>query len=205
VVVDVGGGTGLLASRLRSDGHRVVCVDRSLHMLRRAAHRQAVPECVQGRAEAMPLASRCADVVVAANVLHLHPNPGDVIAECLRVLRPGGRLICLWPRGHAGVTQIARAERHLGLRSMDVLGRAAIRIAAHAGAVMSRGVRRTSEADIVAALRVASSDIDWIDLPTCVQTLAVLDIPKEPPCPTRQPGRTSPCRIASQSPFRWRS
>jgi SAM-dependent methyltransferase len=175
IVVDVGGGTGLLSSHLVSRGHRVLCVDPSPEMLGRAAARTAAPRCVRARAEALPLATGCADVVVATNVVHLHADPGRVLADCLRILRPGGRLLCSWPRG--GLADIARAERRLGVRPIAGLGRVVLRLAVHATAVLFRAARRTDDADIVDALRAISRDIRWMELPDEAQTLAILEAP----------------------------
>jgi SAM-dependent methyltransferase len=149
------------------------------------------------------LADACADVVVAMNILHLHPNPGEVIRECLRVLRPGGWLLCSWPLGTTGVAGVARAEIHLELGVATALARAVTRIAIHVTAVATGAVHRTDEADIVAALRAASSQIRWTELPAYAQTLAIIELPyeagpaepirtpKEMSCPTLPLGGTS--------------
>jgi SAM-dependent methyltransferase len=47
--------------------------------------------------EALPLASGSVDVILSYDVLeHVH-RPGEVLAECFRVLRPGGRVFLVFP------------------------------------------------------------------------------------------------------------
>jgi ArsR family transcriptional regulator len=48
-----------------------------------------------GRLEALPLADGEVDVALLFLVLHYAPEPAKVIAEAVRVLRPGGRLLVL--------------------------------------------------------------------------------------------------------------
>jgi SAM-dependent methyltransferase len=47
--------------------------------------------------QALPFAEGSLDAVVSASVLEYVPDPGAVLAECARVLRPGGVLVCTVP------------------------------------------------------------------------------------------------------------
>jgi SAM-dependent methyltransferase len=47
--------------------------------------------------QALPFADGSLDAVVSASVLEYVPDPGAVLAECARVLRPGGALVCTVP------------------------------------------------------------------------------------------------------------
>jgi len=98
-IVDVGGGAGTLASALRATAGpsgRVVVLDRSLGMLRRAP--VELPR-VQADAARLPVADAAADVVVFAFVLFLLPDAAGAVAEAVRVLRPGGWLLAAtWGR-----------------------------------------------------------------------------------------------------------
>lgn len=106
-VVDVGTGTGLTAvaaASLTGDARRVTGVDPSPGML---AHAK-VPEglrVLEGRAEALPLADRCADFVSMGFALRHVSDLNAVFREFRRVLRPGGR-VCLLevarPQARAG-------------------------------------------------------------------------------------------------------
>ena len=48
---------------------------------------------VRGSVLAVPLADGCADVVVAGEILEHVDDDGAVLAECARLLRPGGTLV----------------------------------------------------------------------------------------------------------------
>lgn len=97
-VVDVGSGTGYLATLLAarvSPGGVVIGVDPSRSAVERA-QRQAVPACrfEVGSALSMPLHDGEADLVMSSLLIH-HIEPGERQAAMLemgRVLRPGGRL-----------------------------------------------------------------------------------------------------------------
>jgi 2-polyprenyl-6-hydroxyphenyl methylase/3-demethylubiquinone-9 3-methyltransferase len=91
LLVDAGCGGGLLAPHLAGKGYRHVGVDLRRAGLRQAAERGVLP--VTGDVAALPLATGCADVVVAGEILeHVTDLPGTV-AELTRVLRPGGLVV----------------------------------------------------------------------------------------------------------------
>jgi demethylmenaquinone methyltransferase/2-methoxy-6-polyprenyl-1,4-benzoquinol methylase len=72
----------------------VVGVDPSTGMLREARRRFAGP-LVQGRAEALPFADARFDLLSVGYALRHVPDLEDAFRECLRVLKPGGRLLVL--------------------------------------------------------------------------------------------------------------
>jgi SAM-dependent methyltransferase len=100
-VLDVGCGTGNLARAANAADLRVTACDISAEMLGRAA--AADP----GRAVEwvhldplwlrLPFESATFDAVVAASVLEYVGQPGTVLSECARVLRPGGIVLCTVP------------------------------------------------------------------------------------------------------------
>ncbi len=91
VLVDLGCGGGLMAPHVAGLGYRHVGVDLGLPGLRLArSHGVAV---VRGSVLAVPLADGCADVVLAGEILEHVADAGRVLAECARLLRPGGTLV----------------------------------------------------------------------------------------------------------------
>ena len=94
-VLDVGCGTGLLATRLRRelDGAVVVGCDFSHGML---VHARAHPEpvsWVRGDALRLPFRDGVVDAVVSTEAFHWFPDQPRALAEFYRVLVPGGRLM----------------------------------------------------------------------------------------------------------------
>jgi demethylmenaquinone methyltransferase/2-methoxy-6-polyprenyl-1,4-benzoquinol methylase len=99
-VVDLACGTGDLAALASARGADVIGVDFSREMLRaarrRAARRGGVATAfVQADAQALPLASASASVVTCGFALRNFVSLPAALAECARVLRPGGRLALL--------------------------------------------------------------------------------------------------------------
>lgn len=90
-IVELGSGTGRLASPLHDAGFNVIALDASREMLRLAA---AGPRPIAGDMAAMPLASDSADAVLIAynTLLNLdsHEQQQRCFAEMARVVRPGG-------------------------------------------------------------------------------------------------------------------
>lgn len=102
-VADLGTGTGQLAAAVAPFVARVLAIDRSREMLQAARHRlRSFPnaEVREGELEALPIAAAEVDVVILHLVLHFVPDPPSVLAECARILRPGGRLIVVEAREH---------------------------------------------------------------------------------------------------------
>ncbi|MFI0938389.1 class I SAM-dependent methyltransferase [Streptomyces sp. NPDC021020] len=88
-LLDVGCGTGLLTERLARPGLRVFGVD-AAHGMARLAARRTGGAVVLGDCHRLPFADESLDAVCAVWLLHLLPDAPRVIAECARVLRPGG-------------------------------------------------------------------------------------------------------------------
>ena len=95
-MLDLGCGTGELARALAAAGFGVTGCDISAEMLRQAAGtpgRCAGWVRLEPHWRALPFASAAFDAVVAASVLEYVAEPATVLAECARVLRPGGVLL----------------------------------------------------------------------------------------------------------------
>lgn len=96
-VLDVATGTGLMAREelaLMGAAGEVIGLDLSENMLRQAGHELGV-ECVQARAEALPIRSSSMDFISMGYALRHVPDLGGLFREFLRVLRPAGTLLLL--------------------------------------------------------------------------------------------------------------
>lgn len=87
-VVDIGAGTGAIASCLNRDD--IVSVDLSKAMLSAGFGPR-----LQASASQLPLQSDSADVIAARSVLHHVPDVSEVLSEISRILRPGGQFIAI--------------------------------------------------------------------------------------------------------------
>lgn len=91
-VLEVGAGAGEMAERvMRELGASVVALDSSERMV--ALTRQSGVEAVLGDVVSLPFEDESFDCVVAGWVFYHVSNRELAIAECARVLRPGGRLV----------------------------------------------------------------------------------------------------------------
>ena len=98
VIVELGPGTGANL-RYFGRGARVVAIEpnRAMHArLQEAAARRGIQIDVRAAsAEATGLPDASADLVVASLVLCTVPDPQGAVAEARRILKPGGRFVCL--------------------------------------------------------------------------------------------------------------
>ena len=169
--LDVGCGTGVLASRLADAGYAMTGVDPSPGMLTILRARTPAVVAVEGSGAALPFDADAFDLVLSVATFHHIADPAEVrraLAEMVRVTRPGGRIL-VWdhnPRnpywGHlmARVPQDTGAERLIpesevldGLRSggAEIMLSAQLglvpdfvpRAALRAAAAVERGVERT--------------------------------------------------------------
>ena len=97
-LADIGCGTGSLTFELARFARKVVGVDLSGEMLRRAraiAKERALDnvEFRRGDVFQLPLDSHSVDAAFCVMVLHFIPDPARAIASLCRVVRPGGAVI----------------------------------------------------------------------------------------------------------------
>ncbi len=91
VLVDLACGGGLMAPHVSRLGYRHVGVDLGMAGLRLAqGHGVAA---VRASVLDVPLVSGCADVVLAGEILEHVADHARVLAECARLLAPGGTLV----------------------------------------------------------------------------------------------------------------
>ncbi|UCF92051.1 MAG: class I SAM-dependent methyltransferase [Desulfobacterales bacterium] len=90
-MLDGGGGTGRVASRLRPLVGHLVVNDLSHRMLQKACEKSMWP--VRARVERLPFADAHFDRVLVVDALHHFGDQREAIRDLVRVLKPGGRLV----------------------------------------------------------------------------------------------------------------
>lgn len=93
-LLDLGCGTGLFMQRYLKTGGEAIGVDISMGMIKRAKKRN-VSDVALGNAEVLPFRDRTFDGVSSLLAFSYFQNPGSMLEESFRVLKPGGSLsIC---------------------------------------------------------------------------------------------------------------
>ena len=94
-VLEIATGPGLLAKHVAPAAKRMVATDYSDGMIAEARKGDCPDNLTFEVADAMnlPYADDSFDTVIIANALHIVPDPGKVLREIDRVLKPGGLLI----------------------------------------------------------------------------------------------------------------
>jgi arsenite methyltransferase len=98
-ILDLGCGAGIdvvLAARRTGPSGRVIGLDFLPDMLDRTAKAAAEAgldnvEVLEGEMEGIPLPDSSVDHIVSNGVINLSPRKARVLAECARVLKPGGK------------------------------------------------------------------------------------------------------------------
>jgi len=125
-VADIGCGEGYLTLEAAQWARTVVGVDRSTDVLARAkalAARRRVTnvEWKKGDLAKLPLKDASVDVALLSQALHHATEPKRAIAEAVRVLRSGGRLLLLDLREHDQAWVRSRfGDRHLGFSAAEL-------------------------------------------------------------------------------------
>lgn len=96
-VIDLAGGTGDVARLLLDDDRRVTVCDPSLAMMQVGQRRHGSAELhwLVGEAEALPLPDASVDLLTVSFGLRNATRLTQALAEIRRVLKPGGRFVCL--------------------------------------------------------------------------------------------------------------
>lgn len=127
-VLDVGSGDGAVAMHLAPHCEKLTCIDTSVRMvtaaekrLARSGHRHA--RALVADAEDMPFRDGSFDAVVVFHTLTYAERPERVVAECARVLMPGGRLVVLSLDEHEmREVTVPYGERHPGFSPRAMRG-----------------------------------------------------------------------------------
>jgi SAM-dependent methyltransferase/DNA-binding transcriptional ArsR family regulator len=123
-VLDVGSGDGAAAASLAPYCRSLTCIDTSARMIESAKERLAKLPHVQAQVadvHELPFAPASFDAVLMFHTLTYAEQPKKALAECARVLRPGGRLVLLCLNEHQQHEVTARyGERHPGFSPLGV-------------------------------------------------------------------------------------
>jgi SAM-dependent methyltransferase len=104
-VADLGCGEGYLTIEASRWASRVIAVDRSENVLKRAralATRRRVRNIIwkKGSLERLPIRDASVDVALLSQALHHAVDPDRALAEAARIVVPGGRVLVLDLRAH---------------------------------------------------------------------------------------------------------
>ncbi|MGH9085641.1 MAG: glycosyltransferase [Acidimicrobiales bacterium] len=124
LILDLGAGPGHFAAALRDAGAAVIALDKDASDSSAGADRSLASVCGDGTR--LPLSDASIDGIFCSNMLEHTPEPGAVLHEMARVVRPGGWAWVSWtnwyspwgghditPFQYLGPTWGARAHRRL--------------------------------------------------------------------------------------------
>jgi len=96
VIVDLAGGTGDVAALMAGYDRTVVVCDPGINMMNEGVKRGHGPVLWTGsKGEALPFADNSVDTVTIAFGLRNVTEPQKALVEIHRILKPGGRFLCL--------------------------------------------------------------------------------------------------------------
>jgi ubiquinone/menaquinone biosynthesis C-methylase UbiE len=113
-LLDAGGGTGRVSSQLRHLVDEVIISDLSTSMLKQAQAKGRLTPA-QAHVERLPFPDDTFERVVVVDALHHFCNQREAIADLLRVLKPGGRLVIEEPDIHRLVVKFVALGEKLAL------------------------------------------------------------------------------------------
>jgi SAM-dependent methyltransferase len=112
-VVELGAGTGKLTDRLVALGHDVLATDPSDEMLQHLRLRRPDVRVATAPAEAVPVATRSVDTVVAAQAFHWF-DADRALREAARMLKPEGRIGLVWNLRDERIPWVRRLNAIIG-------------------------------------------------------------------------------------------
>jgi len=138
-LLDVGCGNGERIELLRDLGWTVKGIDLDSRAVAAARGRGLDAEI--GELAAMNFPSDSFDAVLMSHVIEHVPHPADLLAECARILKPGGRMVILTPNSESfGLDHYGRCWRGLEPpRHLQIFSRSALeQLARQAGLRLMR-------------------------------------------------------------------
>ncbi|MGL4760805.1 MAG: class I SAM-dependent methyltransferase [Sarcina sp.] len=111
-IVDIGGGTGTLASKLIDLGANVVIVDPEENMTSIAKEKNNKVHILNEYSNKVSLEDSSIDIIIMRDVFHHIMSKKETLEECKRLLRKDGKiLICEFDRRHIISKFIAMFEK----------------------------------------------------------------------------------------------
>ena len=127
-LLDVGGGTGDIALGFKKRGGGSALVVDINHEMLKVGHDRALdrghlddPAWVVGDAQSLPVQSRSVDAYTIAFCLRNVTNIDMALADAYRVLKPGGRFLCL-EFSHVVVPLLAEIYDQYSFKVLPILG-----------------------------------------------------------------------------------
>ena len=94
VIVDLAGGTGDVAIKLERPDNLVLVAEPSLSMIKEGQKRHTI-NCISTTGEQLAFSDNSIDTLTIAFDIRNMTHMGTALEEILRVLKPGGRVLCL--------------------------------------------------------------------------------------------------------------
>lgn len=101
VVLEIGLGYGSVTRRLNGRSKGLVSLDIAPRAVEFAKLTAPGAHCVRGSARSLPFADASLDCVVSIGCLHHCGDLREGLRECMRILKPGGRLIVMVYNAHS--------------------------------------------------------------------------------------------------------
>ena len=125
IAADIGAGTGFISESLIRAGLQVIAVDQSEAILKEMKRKFAGIETIDyrvGQAQNLPISDATVDYAFANMCLHHVESPPKAIAEMVRILKPGGKLVITDLDEHE--FDFLREEHHdrwMGFKRADIV------------------------------------------------------------------------------------
>lgn len=116
-LLDAGGGTGRASFQMQPWVKRLILCDLSFPMLRQAKMKRS-HICLQGAADHLPFPANTLERILVKDALHHFNDQAQALADLLRVLKPGGRMVIEEPDASTWqVKMLDRLEKLAGMGS----------------------------------------------------------------------------------------
>ena len=124
LAADIGAGTGFVTEGLIREGLNVIAVDSSRAMLEEMRKKFEGVDSIDYRlaeSKSLPIQEQTLDYIFANMYLHHVDSPQEAIAEMVRILKPGGKIVITDLDEHD--YEVLRSEQHdrwLGFKREDI-------------------------------------------------------------------------------------